>query len=224
MCDGVESDQGLFLSDGSQLACRAGAQELEQVTLRQARALRYNMHSLPPAESRPRWPVSTAHKIPKTHQRCSLSHGRDIGSGHATFASQEGQICKPKMSQFDAIRGDACAGMFSRMGKMRRPRVTRSISRYRVAEAGKLAVSKCKLRIFKMHHLGDEPLACTALDHCQRRAAGEPADEAGEARLIEFAANDGQSLDWIMLGDLDPTLRRPSATGHDDGDPAVMVA
>jgi hypothetical protein len=90
---------------------------------------------------------------PKTHQWRSLSHGRDIGSAHATFASQEGQICKPKMSQFDAIRGDACAGMFSRMGKMRRPRVTRSISRYRVAEAGKVAVSKCKLRIFKMRRI-----------------------------------------------------------------------
>ena len=100
----------------------------------------------------PRWPVSTAHN-PKTHQRRTLSHGRDIGSAHATFASQEGQICKPKMSEFDAIRGDACAGMFSRMGKMRRPRVTRSISRYRVTEAGKLAVSKCKLRIFKMRRI-----------------------------------------------------------------------
>ena len=86
------------------------------------------MHSLPPAESR--HSVSALAGVyssqnPKTHQRRSLSHGRDIGSAHATFASQEGQICKPKMSQFDAIRGDACAGMFSRMGKMRRPRVTR---------------------------------------------------------------------------------------------------
>ena len=68
-----------------------------------------------------------------------------------------------------------------------------------------------------MLHLGDEPLPCTALDHCLRRAAGKPADEAGEDRLIEFAANYGQSLDWIMLGDLDPTIRRLSAIGHDDG-------
>ena len=72
--------------------------------------------------------------------------------------------------------------------------------------------------------MGDEPLACTALDHCQRRAAGEPADEAGEDQLIEFAANYGQSLDWIVLGDLDPTIRRLSDIRHDDGDPAVMVA
>ena len=116
----------------------------------------YNMHSLPPAESR--HSVSALAGVyssqnPKTHQRRSLSHGRDIGSAHATFASQEGQICKLKMSQFDAIRGNACAGMFSRMGKMRRPRVTRSISRYRVAEAGKLAVSKCKLKIFTMRRI-----------------------------------------------------------------------
>jgi len=34
----------------------------------------------------------------------------------------------------------------------------------------------------------------------------------------------GQSLDWIVLGDLDPTIRRLSAIGRDDGDPAVMVA
>ena len=101
----------------------------------------------------PRWPVSTSSQNPKTHQRRSLSHRRDIGSAHATFASQEGQICKLKMSQFDAIRGNACAGMFSRMGKMRRPRVTRSISRYRVAEAGKPAVSKCKLKIFTMRRI-----------------------------------------------------------------------
>ena len=67
-------------------------------------------------------------------------------------------------------------------------------------------------------------LACTALNHCQRRAAGEPADEAGEDQLIEFAGNYGQSLDWIVLGDLDPTIRRLSAIGHDDDDPAVMVA
>ena len=116
----------------------------------------YNMHSLPPAELR--HSVSALAGVyssqnPKTHQRRSLSHGRDIGSAHATFASQEGQICKLKMSRFDAIRGNACAGMFSRMGKMRRPRVTRSISRYRVAEAGKVAVSKCKLRIFTMRRI-----------------------------------------------------------------------
>jgi hypothetical protein len=67
-------------------------------------------------------------------------------------------------------------------------------------------------------------LACTALDHCQRRAAGEPADEAGEDQLIEFAGNYGLSLDWIVLGDLDPTIRRLSAIGHDDDHPAVMVA
>ena len=69
------------------------------------------MHSLPPAESR--HSVSALDGVyssqsPKTHQRRSLSYGRDIGSAHATFASQEGQICKPKMSQFDAIGGDAC--------------------------------------------------------------------------------------------------------------------
>ena len=62
------------------------------------------------------------------------------------------------------------------------------------------------------------------LDHCQRRAAGEPADEAGEDQLIAFAANYGQSLDWIVLGDLDPTIRRLYAIGHDDDDLAVMVA
>ena len=55
-------------------------------------------------------------------------------------------------------------------------------------------------------------------------AAGEPADEAGEDQLIEFAANYGQSLDWIVLGDLDPTIRRLYAIGHDDRDPAVRVA
>jgi len=41
--------------------------------------------------------------------------------------------------------------------------------------------------------------------------------------LIEFAANYGQSLDWIVLGDLDPTIRRLYAIGRDD-DPAAMVA
>ena len=57
----------------------------------------------------------------------------------------------PSSTQY---RGDtACAGMFSRMGKMRRPRFMRSISRYRVAEAGKPAVSKCKRRIFKMRRI-----------------------------------------------------------------------
>ena len=73
------------------------------------------------------------------------------------------------------------------------------------------AISTRVAQIIEVLHLGDEPLACTALDHCQRRVAGEPADEAGEDRLIEFAANYGQSLDWIMLGDLDPTIRRLSA-------------
>ena len=111
------------------------------------------MHSLPPAELRHSvFALAGVYSSqnPKTHQGRSLSYGRDSGSAHATFASQEGQICKPKMSRFSTIRGDACAGMFSRMGKMRRPRVTRSISRYRVAEAGKPAASKCKRRIFKM--------------------------------------------------------------------------
>jgi hypothetical protein len=42
--------------------------------------------------------------------------------------------------------------------------------------------------------------------------------------LIEFAANYGQSLDWIVLGDLDPTVRRLHAIEHDDRDPAVRVA
>jgi hypothetical protein len=62
------------------------------------------------------------------------------------------------------------------------------------------------------------------LHHCQRRAAGEPADESGADQLIEFAANYGQSLDWIVLGDLDPTIRRLYAIGHDNDDPAAMVA
>ena len=31
--------------------------------------------------------------------------------------------------------------------------------------------------------------------------------------MIEFAANYGQSLDWIVLGDLDPTIRRLYAIG-----------
>jgi hypothetical protein len=86
------------------------------------------------------------------------------------------------------------------------------------------AISTRVTQIIEVLHLGDEPLAWTALDHCQRRAAGEPADEAGEDQLIEFAANYGQSLDWIVLGDLDPTIRRLYATGHDDDDPVVMVA
>jgi hypothetical protein len=86
------------------------------------------------------------------------------------------------------------------------------------------AISTRVAQIIEVLHLSDEPLACTALDHCQRRAVGEPAEEAGEDQLIEFAANYGQSLDWIVLGDLDPTIRRLSAIGHDDGDPAVMVA
>ena len=34
--------------------------------------------------------------------------------------------------------------------------------------------------------------------------------------MIEFAANYGQSLDWTVLGDLDPTIRRLYAIGHDD--------
>ena len=42
--------------------------------------------------------------------------------------------------------------------------------------------------------------------------------------MIEFAANYGQSLDWIVLGDLDPTIRRLYAIGHDDRDPAERVA
>ena len=86
------------------------------------------------------------------------------------------------------------------------------------------AISTRVAQIIEVLHLSDDPLACIALDHCQRRAAGEPADEAGEDQLIEFAANYGQSLDWIVLGDLDPTIRRLSDIRHDDGDPAVMVA
>jgi len=72
------------------------------------------------------------------------------------------------------------------------------------------AISTRVTQIIDVLHLGD--------------ATGEPADEAGEDRLIEFAANYGQSLDWIMLGDLDPTIRRLSAIGHDDDDSAAMVA
>ena len=67
-------------------------------------------------------------------------------------------------------------------------------------------------------------LVCTALDLCWLRAAGEPADEAGEDQLIEFAADLGQSLDWIVLPDLDPTIRRLCAIGHDDRDPAERLA
>ncbi|HET9583513.1 MAG TPA: hypothetical protein VFP38_05635, partial [Bradyrhizobium sp.] len=40
---------------------------------------------------------------------------------------------------------------------------------------------------------------------CWLRAAGEPADEAGEDQLIEFAANYGQSLDWIVLISIRPS-------------------
>ena len=60
------------------------------------------------------------------------------------------------------------------------------------------AISTRVTQIIEVLHLVDEPLACTALDHCQRRAAGEPADESGADQLIEFAANYGQSLDWIV--------------------------
>ena len=80
-----------------------------------------------------------------------------------------------------------------------------------------IAISTRVTQIIEVLHLGDEPLACTALDHCQRRATGEPTDGAGLDRLIEFAANYGQSLDWIVLGDLDPTIRRLSAVEYDDG-------
>jgi hypothetical protein len=34
------------------------------------------------------------------------------------------------------------------------------------------AISTGVTQIIEVLHLGDEPLACTALDHCQRRAAG----------------------------------------------------
>jgi len=86
------------------------------------------------------------------------------------------------------------------------------------------AISTRVTQIIEVLHLVDEPLACTALDHCQRRAAGEPVDESGADQLIEFAANYGQSLDWIVLGDLDPTIRRLYEIGHDDDDSAAMVA
>src|SRR6478672_5539128 len=56
----------------------------------------------------PRRPVSTSPQNLKTDQRRSLSHGRGIESAQATSASHEGQICKPKMSQFDAIQGGYC--------------------------------------------------------------------------------------------------------------------
>ena len=66
----------------------------------------------------------------------------------------------------------------------------------------------------RLHRARSLPAPC-----CPRAA-----DEAGEDRLIEFAASYGQLLDWIVLGDLDPTIRRLSAIGHDDGDPAVRLA
>ena len=86
------------------------------------------------------------------------------------------------------------------------------------------AISTRVTQIIEVLHLVDEPLACTALDYCQRRAADEPAGAAGADQLIEFAANYGQSLDWILLGDLDPTIRRLYAIEHEDDDPAAMVA
>jgi len=52
------------------------------------------------------------------------------------------------------------------------------------------AISTRVRQIIEVLHLGDEPLACTALDHCQRRAAGEPGDEAGEDQLIAVARLD----------------------------------
>ena len=58
---------------------------------------------------------------------------------------------------------------------------------------------------------------------CWLRAAGEPADEAGEDQLIEFAANYGQSLDWIALISIRPSAGW-YAIGHDDRDPAVRPA
>ena len=86
------------------------------------------------------------------------------------------------------------------------------------------AISTRVAQIIEVLHLGDEPLACTALDHCRRRAAGEPADDAGADQLIEFAANYGQSLDWIVLA----ISIRPSAActrfAQDDDDLAAMVA
>ena len=79
------------------------------------------MQSLPPAESR--HSVSALAGVyssqnPKTHQRRYLSHGRDIGSAHATFASQEGQICKRKMSRFGygGMHAPGCSTAWGRCG------------------------------------------------------------------------------------------------------------
>jgi hypothetical protein len=86
------------------------------------------------------------------------------------------------------------------------------------------AISTRVTQIIEVLHLGDEPLACTALDHCQRRAAGEPADEAGEDQLIEFAANYGPVARLDCAGRSRSDHSPPVAIGHDDGDPAVRMA
>ncbi len=61
------------------------------------------------------------------------------------------------------------------------------------------AISTRVTQIIEVLHLVEEPLACTALDHCQRRAAGEPAGEAGADQLLpRTMANRSTGFCWAI--------------------------
>jgi hypothetical protein len=48
----------------------------------------------------------------------------------------------------------------------------------------------------------DRVKASAALNYCRCQANGAPEDDRGLQNLIEFACENGQSLDWILRGDV----------------------
>ena len=112
-----------------------------------------NIQSLPPAQHSFSAPAGV-NSLPKPQNASAAFPGSRAGHRicprHICVARRANLQTEGAPVRRNTGGDTACAGMFSRMGKMRRPRFIRSISRYRVAQAGKPAVSKCKLRTFKM--------------------------------------------------------------------------
>jgi hypothetical protein len=57
----------------------------------------------------------------------------------------------------------------------------------------------------------DEAGAETVLAYCRSRAAGGPEDDAAEGVMIRFIVDHGQSLDWVLCGDLRGTICRAAS-------------
>jgi hypothetical protein len=108
------------------------------------------MQSLPPTESQHSvFALAGVYSSqnPKTHAASPESWARHRICPRHIRVPRKGKFASLGCPSSTQYRGDV------QPHRERRPWVTRSISRYRVARAGTPAASKCKLRIFKMRRI-----------------------------------------------------------------------